>query len=387
MRGAGDPIHGSPEGRVLPRSRRRLSVMAVGLAFLLTIAPGPRRALGVALFLPDLVPSVTARPLTWVSRTPIRATIAFDASGARSSPPAAGHGDSAPVATGDAPWDGVLFLPAGRGPHPGLVIALGVTPAGRDDPRVISLGDGLARLGVAAFVPYSPNLEGRHVTPEEIEFLVAAHQTLAAQENVDPARVGFFGFCVGASLALLAAGDERIAEEVAVLGWFGGYHRLDRLFASVLSRSALVAGEPAPWVPDPLAREVVEAQLRAIEAEAPAAREAVAGLLAEPGRAEAEALLAALPTEARATMDRLSPATRAANVRAPIYLMSDTGDALIPASETDALASDLGDRVTRRTIFTVFSHVDLDDLEEPARVLRELAALHGQVHAILGALR
>jgi hypothetical protein len=399
------------------------------LAAVLLLWPAPRRAVATALFLPDLVPGISQRPLTWWTRAPTRRTVAFGP--VRPSPRDIDSGrapatDAAPAS--DAPrWDGVLFLPAGRGPHPGLVIALGVTPAGRDDPRVVSLGDGLARLGIAAFVPYSANLEGKRVTTEEIDFLVAAHRTLATQEAVDAGRVGYFGFCVGASLALLAAGDPRIAEDVAVLGWFGGYDRLDRLFVAVTSESVIEDGRAIPWQPDPLAREVVREQLlallptaereaveRALAARAasndtgaqppnddPArpiprapsadaltsAGAAVFGLLSAPDRATAERLLAQLPEEARATMDALSPATRATSVQAPVYVMSDTGDALIPAGETEAIAAALGERVARRTVFTVFSHVDLDELDEPTQVARELAALYGQVFAVVGELR
>ncbi len=392
------------------------------------LLPASRQAIGVALFLPDLVPSVAARPLMWVTRSPERRTVRFEAGTAASVQAAATEGSGSAVDSELRPtdnthnsdntdnssgWDGELYLPAGPGPHPGLVIALGVTPAGRNDPRVVSLGDGLARLGVAAFVPYSPNLEQRRVTPDEIDFMVAAHGTLAALPSVDPARVGFFGLCVGASLSALAAGDPRIADDVAVLGWFGGYHDLARLVASVASESYMDDGAVVPWTPDTLAREVVGEQLlslldederRAVELSvvqgvppadvdealgrtfSPRAHTVLA-LLNHPDYPTSLALLEALPAKDRALLATLSPTTRAAAVRAPVFVMSDTGDTLIPHVETDALASALGARVQRRTVFTVFSHVDLDRLDEPLRVARELAALHAQVRGIAGTLR
>lgn len=373
--------------------RRAALVLAAGSLLGVALLAASRSAAArawtdAALLLPQLLPDAPLRPLERWGDPPRTQDVSFGPS--------------------EAGWDGLLFLPAeARAPAPGVVVALGVTPAGRDDPRVRRLGEGLARIGVAALVPYSPNLLEGRVTDDEIDFLVAAHQALAARPEVDGRRVGFLGVCVGASLSALAAADARIAEDVAFLGWFGGYHDLARLLPAVMAGATRGEdGVPAAWTPDPLARQVLRERLLAL---APAERDAIeaaleAGQLAEnaglegdaavalallrgPDLAEAERLVAALSPAARAKMRRLSPAARADAIRAPVYLMSEEGDRLIPPAETAAMAEQLGDRAVRVLRFTVFDHVDLTELRGSAGALGELWGLLRIIREMLGALR
>ena len=49
-------------------------------------------------------------------------------------------------------------LKAGTPTMGGVIIFLGVAPAGRNDPRVVRLGEGLARIGLLTFIPQSQDL-------------------------------------------------------------------------------------------------------------------------------------------------------------------------------------------------------------------------------------
>ena len=65
--------------------------------------------------------------------------------------------------------------------------------------------------------------------------------------------------------------------------------------------------------------------------------------------------------------------------------MSDVGDPLVPAAETDALnrAAAARGRLARARTFDVFRHVDLDPFADPLRTAPELARLARHIHAIV----
>ncbi|MEE9284273.1 MAG: hypothetical protein V3V35_00950 [Dehalococcoidia bacterium] len=343
------------------------------------------------LFLPNLIPDFPVRPINWVTRTPDRIAVTFS--------------------DGIETWSGDLYVPATSPPHPGIIVALGVTPAGRQDKRVERLGDGLARMGVVTLIPYSQSLIEKRVTPRDIDFLVEAYRFLAARPEVDPGRVGYLGVCVGSSLSLLAAQDPRIAGRVSFVNWFGGYYRLDELIASVVSRSYQRDGEVVAWTPDKLTEEVVQLRLidlvdeprerdllhrDAIEGQ-PLTPEETAGLSSTASvvrrllRAEsldqARALIAQLPPEARQLLDTLSPATNLGRSRVRIFLMDDTSDRLIPYVHTRELAADLDGRYERHSRFSIFSHVNLDRLANPVRTVPELWSLFLHVRQIFQTIR
>ena len=148
-----------------------------------------------------------------------------------------------------------MYRPAAGGPHPGIVVALGVNPAGRDDERVVNLGEGLARMGVVALLPFSENLMNKSFSVEEIDFMVSSFEYLAGRSDVDAQRVGYLGVCAGSSLSLLAAQGSRIASEVDFVNWFGGYYRLDDLIVSVATQSYEANGQRTAWQPDALTDE------------------------------------------------------------------------------------------------------------------------------------
>ena len=332
-----------------------------------------RRAIGAALFIPDLSPAIGVRPLTWITSAPDRIAVTFG-------PPEAG-------------WGGWLTLPGKAGPHPGLVVSLGVSPAGPDDPRVLEMADGLARSGVATLVPYSPNLIEGRIEPEDVAFEVAAFQYLSSREDVDETRVGMLGVCVGASLSMLAAASPEISDEVAVVAWFGGYSRLETLMAAVVSHSAMSEETLSEWSPEELAIEVVETALDDLlaransEATAPqdlaGIQAAVDVLRSRPTYDKALEIIGSLPSSARDRLDALSPAGFARDVRAPMYLMAGADDRLVPSSETAEIAEQLGERVVSYDRFSIFTHVDLDRIDNVRQTIVELARLHRNVVGVL----
>ena len=375
-----------------PRPTRRRIVLAIvavlgALIMLFTLTHDGRTAAKTGLFMANLIPGSPVRPLSAVTAEPERLHVRFG-----------------PLEEG---WEADLYLPAGEGPHPAIIVALGAAPAPLDDFRVRRLGDGLARMGTATLIPVSPTLVDRRVTPREIDFLVEAFEMLAARPEVDGARIGYVGVCVGSSLSFLAAADERIADEVALVSWFGGYYRTDALIAAAIGETIIEDGEVTSWPPNSLTRSVVRKQLFGLisDADERAAAElaadaadapdenafseealAVLRLLRSESTAEAERRIRDLPASAQEELWRLSPASVTSDFRATLYLMSDRGDRLVPYPETEKLAAALEGRIERNAQFDVFSHVNLDRLANPAVAVPNMARLYAHVHAIFQAL-
>ena len=174
----------------------------------------------------------------------------------------------------------------------------------------------------------------------EIVNVVGAFEHLAQQPHfVDPERLGLAGFSVGASFALVAAADPRIADDIAFVNCFGGYYDLAGLIAQIAAGRALDGATETPWEVDELTRKVFANTL-----------------LAEPSSEARDALLQGVHSfeEARQLYERL-PATFKSDVGVispsqyvgqwsggtVIRVMHDRGDAVIPVEQSRRLAAAL----------------------------------------------
>ena len=193
------------------------------------------------MFAMQVVPAVPVKPLEWFTPDPERRQIRFEAPG------------------GEIEAD--LYVPGGDGPFAATLLFLGVNPAGRDDARVVNLAGGLARTGRVVMVPWSESMVAKRIDVAEAGNLVGAFQYLSALEFVDPGQVGMAGFCVGASMAAVAAQDPLIADRVAYVNFFGGYLDAADLVVSVASATRSYRGQVEPWEPAALSVEVVRIHL------------------------------------------------------------------------------------------------------------------------------
>jgi dienelactone hydrolase len=278
-----------------------------------------------------------------------------------------------------------------------MLLVLGVNNVGRNHPVVARVADGLARSGVAVLVPDSRVLLAGRLEASEIDGVVRAFQLLAARPEVDPDRVGIVGFSVGGSLALLAAGDPRIAGGVRWMNAFGAFADAATYLAAVSAHAYRAAdGEEVPWTPTPLAREVYlqflldqvpdEADRETLEAalgatvlggnRPPPDQDLRADLATDPARAihdlitarsldEADAIIEALPARARSFIGEMSPARHLEGIAADVHLMHETEDHHVPFVESRALASALESAglLAAHTEFRLFDHVQPDDLD------------------------
>jgi hypothetical protein len=370
-----------------------------------------------AFFL-KVLPMLPSRPVDWLTRAPRVERVSY------------------PVRRGAAETD--LYRPATDGPHPGIVISLGVVPFGVDHPQVPRLGEALARAGFAALMHWSPAMRDRRLDPEDVEDIALAYRWLVDRPFVDPSRSGLLGTCVGGSFALMAAASPLVRDRVAFVAAFAPYSSMWTFARDIASASrscagtedtegaAGAAGAREPWAVDPLTRDVfvrsLTAALEPPEAERlraafpgqPAPEPAAPGtvptataapigprgvdpgelsehgrsvyaLLRRPDAGAAEAALRCLPPALRRRLDALSPLAYLPDLRAPLIVLGhDRDDVVIPVGESRRLRAALPARAgVRYTEFGLFQHADPTKRKlPPHRLAHELGKFYGYVYPL-----
>ncbi|MBI4300904.1 MAG: hypothetical protein HY677_07180 [Chloroflexi bacterium] len=339
-----------------------------------------------AVFFLKLYPMLPSRPLDWVTAPPVVERARY------------------PTPHGEV--EGDLYRPGTGGPHPGLVVCLGAVPFEADHPQVPRLGAALARSGFAALLYWSPAMRDLRLDPDDIEAIASAYQWLIERPDVDPARAGLLGTCVGASFALMAATSPRIRDRVTFIAGYAPYSSMWTLARDIASGTRSLADARASWQVDPLTRKVYVRSLTALlePREAELLRIATADQgghvdsreLSEDGRAvyklltkldadEAEDALRRLPVAMQERLTTLSPIDYLEDVRASlIILLHDRDDIVIPVTESRRLWSALAGREgVRYTEFSVFQHLDPTKGKPPLfRLVPELARFYLAVYPL-----
>ena len=344
--------------RWLRRLLIALGVLTVLFVLLLAVTPQGRAAVRTALFVPQVLPAIPLKPQEWFTQDPVWQHVEF------------------PTARGQGSAD--LILPGGSGEHSAVLFFLGVvvdTP--REDKRVVALAEGLARAGMVVMIPWSDTQLQQRIVPEDIEDLVWAFQYLSSLDAVDPERVGMGGICTGASMATVAAQDERIRDQVRFVNFFAGYFNAFDFVKAIGSRSRFHGDYVAPWNTDRLTYRVFRnhlidgvteeedrALLTRMFVDKEAGAEAEVGALSSEGTVvykllngvpyeEVDDLVSRLSPKTTEFLRRISPSTNIDNLKARMLIMHDRADRLVPSEESRRFAEALGDG--GNTFYTEFS--------------------------------
>ncbi|MBI5284981.1 MAG: acetylxylan esterase [Chloroflexi bacterium] len=355
--------------RLLVRTWPLLASLALLAAAppLLSVNRHGRVAVRTSLFLPDMVLQVPyIRPVRLISSAPRREHVTIDYQSRN----------------GPRSIEADIYSPAHGSNHPGVVFSMGAPPLDLDEPRLVRIAEDSARAGVVMIVPFSDRLDDVSILPEEIDALVAEFQYVRDLPGVDPERVGFFGASVGGSLALVAAADPRINEQVDLVVSFGGYFNALETFGAIRTHRIQYQGIDEKWTPREHAELVVAHQLidRVDDADdrellekvfldyEPATDAQVAALgrvgrsaydfLANTDPAAVATLIQRLPTDAVEELDYLSPETSIGDVGAELIIIHDRADPYIPYTESRRLR-DAPDRhaVLHFSELRLFEHV------------------------------
>ena len=374
---------------LLQRGSLALLAAVVALSAWVGVSEQGNTALRTALFVPEIVSRIPVKLQPFLAKEPLYKPGVFQAEDGR-----------------QIEMD--LYIPDDDGMHPAVVLFFGVIPAGRDDPRIVGLANGLARSGIVVLIPWSEvMLTSRRMEPEAVEIVVSAYLFLEDMEGVDKEQIGLAGFCVGASFAALAAQDERISDRVAYANLFGAYYDARDLMVSVASQSREYNGSIQPWQPrddtqEVFTRHLIEALPNAEEQEvlrrvflegetAPADLpdslseygQAAYRLLSGVDRNEAEELLRQLPVSFLEELESISPSTRIDRLKAPVLLMHDREDTAIPAVESKRMAESLAEGRVYYTEFSIFQHVDPTRQVPFPELIREMWKLYLHMYNVM----
>lgn len=341
-------------------------------------------ASAVVFFL-KVFPMLPSQPVDWVTKQPVVERVKYPTR----------HG----LAEGD------LYRPASSGPHPGIVVCLGVVPFGVEHPQVPVLGRALARAGFAALLYWSPAMRDFRLDPADIDSIALAYNWLIEQPFVDPARSGLLGTCVGGSFALMAAASPLIRDRVAFLSAYAPFSSMWTFAQDIASATRKIDAKREQWQVDPLTQKVFihsltaslepgEAQhLRSAYAHECSKRDgrnlsadslAVTSVLAAHSFADAERGLRRLPDRMRRDLAVMSPLYYVRDIRAPlVVLLHDRGDPVIPVSESRRLVSAMNGRSGLRYTEMQFHHLDPVKGKLPlTRLVEELGKFFRAVYPI-----
>jgi len=277
-----------------------------------------------------------------------------------------------------------LYRPDDQRRHSGLILAHGAVKDGKGDRALRFAGQSLARSGYMALVPQLDNLRNFRLHQDDIDALVASFQYLARQEFSN-GKVGMLGICLSAPLALLAATEPSINQDVAVISSWGGFYNINDWLQAVISERYIDEGTAKLWrprtalteetpkwlielLPDPSDRVCIEEMLRGNSTDS------VKSNLSPSGRAMYELLTnrdpervgdlwARLDPEVQQTLNNLSPHLKIAQLQTKIAIIHTFADDVIPWVESCKFADAIKDenKIYFR-VFRQFYHVSIEGL-------------------------
>jgi len=227
-----------------------------------------------------------------------------------------------------------------RGSGPVVVYANAMTPLGIEEPAVGRFLAGLSGAGFVAVAPELPHVRRGEVTPETVDALVRVAR--AAGPNL-----ALVGASTGAGLAILAAGDPRIAHRVTAVAAIAPFASL----RNVIQLATTGFYGDRPYEAAPLLACAAARSLAVTAPDDPA----VPTLLENRDPRRFDELYAALSSETRALVQELSPLARIGDVSAPVELASSPSDPFFPVDEARALAC--AGRDVRLTVTPALLHV------------------------------
>jgi len=350
-------------------------ILGIIIGLLIITTPQGRTSIKTILFVTEIIPAFPFKLQEIFTKEPIRSEMIYYFNQT------------------DALAD--LYKPSGSGNYGAVLLFLGVNPAGRDDPRVVKLANSLARSEMIVMIPWSKDMEQKHIDPEIILNLVSAFKALKNLEGVDQNKLGVAGFCVGASLITAATADTTISKDVKFINFFGGYYNASDLIVAISSGKSFYNQTIKSWSPDSLTKEVVTNELIDIVSNEEDQRilnnifsthtviqhnpqqfdsneaKIVYELLNTPTVERAKELIKQLPLSARRQLDVISPSSYINDIHADILIIQNAEDNLIPVEESRRFANAVTPKSqVSYTEFSIFEHI------EPTKPLDIVPFLH-----------
>lgn len=280
-----------------------------------------------------------------------------------------------------------LYRPAGL-VRAGLVLVPGAAEEGKDDPRLVGFATALARLGFAVLVPDLAGLRDLTVGARNIgEIADAIDYFTGPAALAPPGRSGVAALSYAAGPAVLAAARPETADQVAFVLSVGGYYSMAAVLTFITTGDFQLDGTWHHATPNPYGKWVfVQSNLPLLDSDAdhrlfrrmierkradlaaplddlarqlsPAGR-ALYRFVTNTDRSRVSPLFAALPRAIRREVERLDLAGRdLTELEAELILVHGYDDAILPYSESVALARNLPENQVELYLIDGLMHVD-----------------------------
>lgn len=237
----------------------------------------------------------------------------------------------------------------------------------------------LANLGITVMIPKPQMVKDDIVTEDGIKSYVNAFKYLEGQNKIDKSKIGFFGFCAGGSFVLLAAEDSEINSRVSVVSAFSPYNNLMDYYSQAFSHEAITQTGERPWEPAPETVSALTTNFNYRLAQStkqnnPKTQNLNSLLTAINQKGSVhktkDTLLSSLPESFIEDVKQLSPSTKAANIKAKVYIIHDYNDTFTPREESLRLATEIGPNA-KLVMPKIFDHTILQKNITPIMWLTE----------------
>lgn len=342
----------------------------VVILLLLFFYPQIHRAILGGLMLHDLIPQTHTKWLTYFAKNPIE--------------------EHPQIAYGAGKLETNLYRPNDKKKHAAILLVHGINGLGKDDPRIISLAQTLARSGFAVLVPGLPDMGWGKLNPEAINEIQASLEYLHSQRDIiKTENIGALGFSIGSGPTLIAASKVEAEFPLKFLISFGGYYDLKQVLEFSTTGHFFYQGQDHFIEPDPASRwffvsyyagflsggndSQLLTQIAQTKAANPNADVAnLSDLLSVEGKTifdlltnadpnQVNLLLNNLPQQLKDFIHELNPAEQVTFLRTNFYIIHSLNDNVIPYTQSLEL-NDFFKNETKTYLFLlkIFSHVNLE---------------------------
>jgi len=347
--------------------------------------PWGRPALKTLLLVPEVVPNFPIRPLKFFSKEPQVKEVA--------------------IQTGEKEIKADLYRPQDDKKHPSVVFTIGTIITKRD-PVVTKFAQSLSRIGFVVLVPDLPDFLQGFVWTDSVNTLISSVEFLDRQPFVEKEKIGFAGFCVGASTSIVAAEDERIANKVNYIIAISPYFDILTSAGAVTTRKAKTDSGFISWEPTELTKEALyrgfinyindgkekdllleyflkrQAIYSEINGLSPEAK-IIYEFLSNQDPEKVEEIWQRAPQSAKDLVNNLSPSTRINKLKAKIFVLNDKKDTFIPRTEGEKLAKSLSKKQRYFVEIDTFEHVNPATKLERWAAIKQLFQLSRYVYNVL----
>ncbi len=293
--------------------------------------------------------------------------------------------EDATVLAPEGPTRARMYGPRDAAPRVGFVLLHGVHKKSIDEPRLVRFAEALASAGYAVLTPELRSIADYRIDKAETKVIGAAARSLSSR--LGGIKVGLIGTSFAGGLALVTASESEFRNSIGCVLAIGAHHDLVRVARFYMTSKAVapdrtvpiqahdygvmvtVYGHPRFFFPESEAATAHQALKLWLDQDWDGARK-LAATLTPATQARVDALFHARIQSVQADYERVveaekegllaaSPSGHMQNVTASVFLLHGAGDTVVPPTESEWLAQELGERAEGFLVSKAIEHVEM----------------------------